>query len=191
MSARHRSTIGILATAAALLVMTAGPAGATYPGTNGKITFDVQTSQGIDIYEMDTAGSNRTLLLENGRYSAWSPDGRRIAYTCTGDDNFSGNTCTAAANGSAVDVLDIHPAYPGSQYRPFWSPDAQHLIVDNRFTFGHAPEEMYAEVWRIDAADGGDPIRMASQRALRQLVAERPHRLQPSSARPLPPRSGG
>ena len=146
-------------TAIALFVATAllvAPAQATYLGENGKISFHrFAPDDTPTIYTINPDGSNETPLITDGRYSAWSPDGSRIAYTCEG----GGNTCTAAANGTDIEVLDNGGLVP--QYRPFWSPDSEHLIIDNRITFGHNPEESYSELWRIDAADGGDHIRMA------------------------------
>ena len=50
------------------------------------------------------------------------------------------NSCTAAANGSDVDVIPNNGETP--QQRQFWSPDSKTLIIDNvvgdRFgPFGH------------------------------------------------------
>jgi hypothetical protein len=144
-----------LAVCILVVAATAPSAHATYGGENGVITFDLYRQDNTpDIHAIDPDGSNQRLLIENGRFSAWSPDGRRVAYTCpTG-------TCTAAANGTDIEPLDDHGLLP--QFRPFWSPDGKRLIVDNRLTFGHNPESEYSELWRIDSADGGGPVRMAT-----------------------------
>ena len=149
-----RAGLGILV--AVVLAATASTAHATYLGENGKISFDRYAPDNTPtIHTVNPDGSNETPLIPGGRFSAWSPDGSRIAYTCAG----GGNTCTAAADGTNIEVLDNGGLVP--QYRPFWSPDSKRLIIDNRITFGHNPEEMYAELWRIDAADGSDHIRLA------------------------------
>ena len=157
---RMKAGIGLLTWA--ILFAVSPMAHATYPGTNGKITYDVISSSPPAIFEMDPDGSNQTLLIENGRYSAWSPDGRRIAYTCQILNSYN-QVCTASANGTAIEPLEGGGAGEGGPYRPFWSPNAQHLIVDNLIYVGHNPSEPYTQLWRVDAADGGDPIRMAEQ----------------------------
>jgi WD40-like Beta Propeller Repeat len=151
--AHLKASIGVLVLAGVLLAVTP-VAHATYLGENGKISYDVYApDDSPTIYTIDPDGSDPTPLIAGGERSAWSPDGGRIAFEC------SGGTCTAAANGTGIVVLDN----PGlsRQQRPFWSPDSRRLIVDDVVTVGHgASTATVGDVWRIDAADGGDLIQM-------------------------------
>ena len=159
--AHLKASIGVLAATSALVV--AVPvAQATYLGQNGKISFDVYDSNNQPtVYTMDPNGSNRTPIAPGGGQSAWSADGQRIAFACqsaAGQTFIPGHTCTAAPDGSAVAVLDDFESAP--QQRPFWSPDGRRLIIDDFQAFGHG--SFSSDVWRIDSADGGDPIHMAT-----------------------------
>jgi hypothetical protein len=139
----------------AVAVMAAPPVHATYLGDNGKISFDVYTGPGpgYAIWTMNPNGTDPELLIDSGASSAWSPDGSRLAYSC----NASENTCTAAADGTDIDVLPNLGLTP--QQRPFWSPDSRRLIIDNVVGETHAGTS--GSLWRIDVADGGDHIHMA------------------------------
>jgi hypothetical protein len=134
-------------------VGTAPVAHASYLGANGKISYDVYTGNEPTIWTIDPDGTDAAPLIPGGATSAWSSDGRRVAYSCNGGEN----TCTAAADGSDVDVIPNTGVFP--QQRPFWSPDSKTLIIDNLVIDQNG--DISGDVWRIDAADGGDRIVMA------------------------------
>jgi Tol biopolymer transport system component len=80
---------------------------------------------------------------------AWSPDGKRIAFSGYGDNNARG-IYVMNPEGTNVRLLFQSPAPSSDEFRPYWSPDGRRLafVVD---TFGP---------WII-AADGGRPRRLA------------------------------
>lgn len=74
---------------------------------------------------MNADGSNVTQLTNhpaNDLIPAWSPDGRKIAFTSTRDGN--ANVYVMNADGSNVTQLTDHPS--GSWW-PAWSPDGQQI----------------------------------------------------------------
>jgi TolB protein len=80
---------------------------------------------------------------------AWSPDGKRIAFSGYGDNNPRG-IYVMNPESTNVRLLFQSPTPSSDEYRPYWSPDGRRLafVVD---TFGP---------WII-AADGGRPRRLA------------------------------
>ena len=138
----------ILSAAVATLASTPA-AQATYLGENGKIAY----YRSGEIWVMDPDGSNQAPLgVGQGSGAAWSPDGAKLAYSCARGFN----TCTANADGSAVKMLDNFGLSP--QYSPTWSPDGRRLAIQNSGLCGSGCG--YSNLWRIDAADGGDQIQL-------------------------------
>jgi hypothetical protein len=71
-----------------MLVVQARPAGATFPGPNGKIAYaaDDGGSGGIDsdIYAIDPTGGTPFQVTDNDTYDqtpSYSPNGKKIAYS--------------------------------------------------------------------------------------------------------------
>jgi hypothetical protein len=140
----------IAVVAASIVALSALPAHATYLGENGKIAYN----RAGEIWVMEPDGSNQAPLgVGQGSGVTWSPDGAKIAYSCVGG---GANTCTANADGSAVHVLDNFGLSP--QYSPTWSPDGRRLAIETSGLCGSGCG--YSDLWRIDAADGGDQIQL-------------------------------
>jgi tricorn protease-like protein len=81
------TTAAILAACLLALVGTTKPAGATFPGVNGKIAFSRDRGGDSDgdaeIYRMNADGSHLTRLTNNSvddTQPDWSPDGTKIAF---------------------------------------------------------------------------------------------------------------
>jgi TolB protein len=80
----------VLALGAALAAVAAAPAGATFPGDNGRIVFDSTRDGGQpQIYSMSADGTNEVQLTDGAANSepAYAPDGRRIVFRSERDGN--------------------------------------------------------------------------------------------------------
>jgi hypothetical protein len=146
----------LFAFSVALALATAPAAHATYLGHNGKIAYQ----RGGEVWTIDPDGSSQARLLTDAADPAWSADGRRIAFGC---DLISGyiisrRVCTANADGTARNPLDNFGR--SSSGDPSWSPDGLRLAVELDFGCDH--HVCYSEVWRVNSADGSDPIRMSA-----------------------------
>jgi hypothetical protein len=61
------------------------PAGATPPGTNGKLVFERPTRDGANMFSVAADGSGLTRLTSRKGVegdSSWSPNGSKIAFAC-------------------------------------------------------------------------------------------------------------
>src|SRR5689334_14431413 len=123
------------------VLMTAPPADAGFPGVNGRIAFT-----GPDcLYSVNPDGTGRQLAnpCQNAGDDnpAWSPDGRRLAYTNVNVVSLS--YVTDGANPQVV--FDDF-----STDRPRWSPDGEHLVSNWQSCFGD-PVDCRDEVFTIKA----------------------------------------
>jgi dipeptidyl aminopeptidase/acylaminoacyl peptidase len=145
---RVRLIVGL---AAGCLLAAPACAGASFPGGDGRFALARWDGVSTEVYTVERDGSGVTKLTTGAayymygvryRYSrdpAWSPDGRRIAFSSdrSGDEEL----WIMDADGSdPVQVTSI----PGSDARPSWSPDGSHLV------FTHA-----SHLWTI-AVDGSN-----------------------------------
>jgi Tol biopolymer transport system component len=107
------------------LVAAASPAGASYPGANGKIAF----VRDGNIWTMAPDGTGqRQLTFFSGKAEAgsprWSPDGTRIAYQAVRwyDGTLNADIWTMRANGTQKTRITTHRA---PEDDPTWSPDGR------------------------------------------------------------------
>jgi Tol biopolymer transport system component len=102
---------------------------------NGLISFASYSEEDWNISVMSPDGSNKTELTSNigelndqlssqDKHPAWSPDGRRIAYTST------------HLNKSDIFIMDANgdnriqlTSAPKGSHRPAWAPDGQELVL--------------------------------------------------------------
>jgi dipeptidyl aminopeptidase/acylaminoacyl peptidase len=144
--------IGFLASAAL-----AGPAGAAFPGSNGRIVFvsdrDAPGSNGREIYTAAPDGSDPLRLTENSvpdTDPAYSPDGTKIAFTRSTD------IWVMNADGTGQ-VAITGPEGPDSQ--PAWSPDGSRIVyVSNQNTPGGGTTGFELFVRNVDGS--GTPRRL-------------------------------
>jgi TolB protein len=116
-----KRAIATLAALAALL--SAAPAQAAFPGTNGKIAFHSDRDGDFDIYVMNPDGTGQTPLTFNtssDRAPAWSPDGRQIAYMR------STELWVMDADGQ-----NAHLVAGSAGGAPAWSPDGTQIVFED------------------------------------------------------------
>ena len=145
---RFRRSLGLLAAVVLATPVIAaslgGPAGAAWPGTNGKIAFK---SEHDAIWTMNADGTDRTQLTdglpascgeggEGDEEPTWSPDGTKLLFTRTtesgGQDVWvmngdgSGQTQLTHFGTPLGDTCD----YPGGTFaeNPSWSPDGSEIV---------------------------------------------------------------
>lgn len=138
-----------LAALVVYMVRSAGPAYATFPGTNGQITYgrfdpDIQDFQ---IFVANPDGSHEFQLTTGpSEVSDWSPDGTRIAY-----DFFDGQTVQIATinpDGTGrVQLTNQENVFSGA---PAWSADAKVLAFSSDAGNHPAGEGIYL----MDASTG-------------------------------------
>jgi Tol biopolymer transport system component len=131
----------------------AGPAGATFPGMNGKIAFSSDRDGNLEIYTMNADGSGqRRLTASPGTDDrpTWSPDGKEIAFSRTGDDSYE--IYVMAADGSNQTEITTTP---GENFWPAWSPDG------SKIAFMNSLDGLFYDIYVMNA-DGSAPTRLAS-----------------------------
>jgi TolB protein len=105
------------------------PAGATPPGTNGKLVFERPTRDGVNLFTIGADGSGLTRLIRlrgTGGDSSWSPDGSKVAFTRARNPERGPYEIWAIdADGSGLKRLTRHRAF---SIAPAWSPDGGKIV---------------------------------------------------------------
>ena len=125
-----RAPLALSLTALAVAVAALSlPAGATPPGTNGRLVFERETRDGSDIYTARADGSGLTRLTRLRGVegdSSWSPDGRKVVFAHTRDpEEGHFEIWVVNADGSGLTRLTRHR---GSSFGPAWSPDGRKIV---------------------------------------------------------------
>ena len=102
-----------------VVVVQPHPAGATFPGLNGKIAYMVLNDSGI--YTINPGGGGKTKVAV-GQEPSYSPDGKRIAYSGY-DGNDSEIYTKNVGGGGKTQVTDNNT----SDYSPSYSPDGKKI----------------------------------------------------------------
>ena len=139
-----------LAAIVVYMVTSAGPAYATFPGTNGRITFTrfVPATNGNEIFSIRADGSDEQQLTfdppdHTSLFSDWSPDGSRIAFD---SDRFNNGTddivdiFTMKADGSDMIQLTSHAGFNGE---PEYSPDGMRIAFESDRGVGFPLQGIY------------------------------------------------
>jgi TolB protein len=151
-------TINCIASLLVLLLVSAMPAYATFPGRNGRITFArfVPAANGTAIFSIRPDGSGEQQLTfdasgHSSIFSNWSPDGSRITFD---SDRFGNATdfgdvdiLTMKADGSDIVQLTSHEGFHGE---PVYSPDGQKIAFETDLGALHPLQGIYL----INASDG-------------------------------------
>jgi Tol biopolymer transport system component len=119
---------------------------------DSRIGFTVMQEGKWNVYFMGADGSNLTRLTndpEVNYYSAaWSPDGRRIAFSARHGKDAKTDIYVMDADGSGVRQLTMHAANDSS---PAWSPDGTHIaFISDRDGKDH---EVQIYVMRADGSE--------------------------------------
>ena len=147
------------ALAALLVVTVTRPAGAAFPGKNGKIAFVRGADNNSEIYVMDGDGSGQTRLTSNVDFDtlpAFSPDGRHVAFTSRRDVNdeiyvMEPKDDDGDGNGDNLTRITNSPV---NEFQPAFSPDGNRIAFTSN---GDGNNEIY-----VMNADGSNPTRLTN-----------------------------
>jgi TolB protein len=134
----------LLLAGAAFALLVPPSASGGLPGANGRIAFDVITPgnpANRGIFSVTQAGATPKQLRTDrvDRAPAYSPDGSKIAYECSGD------ICVMSATGRDVEVLAPDDDFVDSD--PAWSRDGRWIYFSGYAIGGTNPN---FDIFRID-----------------------------------------
>ncbi len=138
-------------------------------GGYGQIAFFSNREFSVpELYVMDASGQNvRRLTTDSNadRYPAWSPDGRRLAFTSDRSGVVEIYVAQVSEDGSALSAVTmITTNGVSADFDPVWSPDGRRLAFYSYFgTNGN-----YTKVYVMNA-DGGDPYALTGDHYTEQF----------------------
>jgi TolB protein len=131
---RSLSVVLMLGVTILLAAVAAPVARATFPGINGRITFD----HAGKIYTVNPDGSAlvRVTAGPSDGTPEWSPDGHSIAFSRTGDAMSPLGRTIWIANADGTGQRRVTPQDPkSSSYFPRFTPDGQTIVYQNCLGF--------------------------------------------------------
>jgi Tol biopolymer transport system component len=150
----HLSRFVLVVAVALASLLWVAPASATFPGQNGKLTFELSR-----VFTVNPNGSDLTQLQPDfggvtGTQPAFSPDGRLIAFDFSGAPAGQPGWGIWVMSNSGTNPHQISresQAVAGQDTYPFWSPDGQQIgFVRNR------------DILVMDADGSGTPRNLTS-----------------------------
>jgi Tol biopolymer transport system component len=151
--------------ASAPLVGSALPAGATFPGTDGRIAFAGNGTGDLDIWTINPDGSGAANVTAAARAPGfdlepdWSPDGTKIAFRA--GMTAAGEIYTMDADGTGLTQLTSNSF---KDYSPAWSPDGSTIAFSSNRNDPHPDTCVELFGCNIDIfvmpATGGSPVQV-------------------------------
>jgi TolB protein len=138
------------------------PAPAPPQDSNTTIAFSSDRDGGpgsFEIYTMAYPGGTPVVKLTDQtavrHAGAWSPDGRRIAFTST--RQAQGDTDIFTMNADGTGIRNLTGAGTGNEQWPTWSPDGRRIaFMSDR----ESPQSQATAIFTMNADTGGDVIRI-------------------------------
>lgn len=136
-----RKSLSALVTAALLASAAAVTAGATAPGTNGRLVFTAQVGPHTQLFTIEPNGSGITQVthFKDGSEALnanWSPDGKRIAFE---RDYPYPHAVVDTMNADGSNLLLLTPKAPLKTYLydaiPVYAPDGKRLLVARNIAY--------------------------------------------------------
>jgi Tol biopolymer transport system component len=111
------------------VVATAGSAGATYRGQNGRVVFSADAGDGVQLFTIRPVGRGLREITHLGGvalYPDWSPDGREIVFEL---DQTNGNRCSVETlNADGSGLVDLTGQRRGCEQNPSFTPDGRRIV---------------------------------------------------------------
>jgi TolB protein len=159
--ARRFAFLGVAVSSAVLLFAPA--AEAAYPGANGRLAWvNIASTTDTDeeIFSGNYDGGPATQLTNNtvdDDDPAWSPDGKKIAFSRFNASNTNEDIWTMNADGTGQTLVAwggtlTNP--PSDLAQPTWSPDGSEIAFTAELGFSHTNRDIY----RTSATNLGQPF---------------------------------
>lgn len=144
------------------VLLTAGPARATFPGENGRIVFVANTSGSWQLYTINSDGSEMVQItnISATHFDWWapsfSPDGQRIAFAYGQvDTNGVAHPDLYVVNADGTGLTQL--THDGSSLQPSWSPDGTEILF-----LHYTPYVGFGTVFKMRADGTGEKIRLTT-----------------------------
>jgi TolB protein len=143
---RGGGVVGLCGGAVALLEK----AEATFPGKNGKISY-VFYGGGGGIYTTNPGGGGNTKVANGGEGPAYSPNGKRIAYSCSDGHDQEIYTINVGGGGKFKVTNNTK-----DDEEPSYSPDGKKIAYTSYKVLGSSDDEDFdSEIYMINIGRGG------------------------------------
>ncbi|NUM46476.1 MAG: PD40 domain-containing protein, partial [Anaerolineales bacterium] len=132
---------------------------------DSRISFlsDRDTGSDLDLFIMNSDGSEQTKLNVDGFSFTWSPDGTKIAYRSSGSPGYLLNVMNADTSGQMQ--LTVDDPYEGPE-ELLWSPDSTRLLFSSN---RDGKDDLY-----IINADGSGEVRLTNNSSTENSFAWSP-----------------